>query len=155
MHADDALVATSTSAASVVASAAHDVMTRMRREPALSTFEAAIAEKKQTADEVAAMPVTMVRGWLKLDAKPGGAPLRSNTPVALLPEPRGVPMFHERRAPQLERARGYRSSFCASASTVACPAWALADGWCLSIMGSTMGCLTLTLTRQPGISGMP
>ena len=45
-------------------------LSERRLEPELSVFEAAIAEKKAKADEVAAMPVTQVRGWLRLDCKP-------------------------------------------------------------------------------------
>ena len=45
-------------------------LSEMMLEPELSVFEAAIAEKKAKADEVAAMPVTQVRGWLRLDCKP-------------------------------------------------------------------------------------
>ena len=52
------------------ATAALQLIARMRAEPALAVFEAAVAEKKQKADEVAAMPVVLTRGWLKLDAKP-------------------------------------------------------------------------------------
>ena len=52
------------------AKAAMDKLEAMQREPELSVFEAAIAEKKTKADEVAAMPVTQVRGWLRFDCKP-------------------------------------------------------------------------------------
>ena len=55
---------------SAAASAAHEVLTRVAAEPPLATFEAVINEKKQKADEVQAMPVTQIRGWLKLDCKP-------------------------------------------------------------------------------------
>ena len=45
-------------------------MERGRREPDLAVFEAAVAEKKVKTDEVAAMPVSSTRGWLKFDTKP-------------------------------------------------------------------------------------
>ena len=50
--------------------AAVDVFARQREEPALPVLQQALAEKQAKADEVTAMPVTSVRGWLKFDAKP-------------------------------------------------------------------------------------
>jgi dynein heavy chain len=55
---------------SAAASAAAELMQRSRAEPDLAVFEATFAEKKAKIDEVAAMPVSLSRGWLKFDTKP-------------------------------------------------------------------------------------
>ena len=55
---------------SASATAAMETIARMQREPPVAIFEAAVAEKKTKADEVAAMPVSSTHGWLKVDGKP-------------------------------------------------------------------------------------